>query len=299
MSVIILDHASLDDKHQAPVRNFSYNFWENRVYALLGTADSGLESLYDLLSGRKAPDSGHVWLDGYPLSNPKAESRVCYLAPDSAFLPFQPVYSILKAMEKKYPKWDRALSGAFVDHFHLPLNDAYGTLSARDRSLLLAGVALASCANVTLVNASLASVDPKDRHDFFSMLYEHHERYPRCFIISTTFIDDLSDIVDQVLMLYKGRLMEVFTPEEIENGFTYLSGKPEVLKGLVQNMRMISYEERHGVLSVCVPVRLNKDEIRKFQKYLIKMSTVPIEKVFIYLSALRERKDAAEFMHDD
>ena len=83
----------------------------------------------------------------------------------------------------------------------------------------------------------------------------------------------------------------MFTRDEIKNNFRYLTGKTEVLKSLLSGIKVIGVEERAGTLTVCIRKKLNKDEIRKFQKYLIQISEVPIQKIFIYLINLRGIKE--------
>ena len=95
---------------------------------------------------------------------------------------------------------------------------------------------------------------------------------------------------DKILFLQKGKLIEVFTRDEIKNNFRYLTGKSEVLKSLLSGIKVVGVEERGGTLTVCIRKKLNKDEVRKFQKYLIKISEVPIQKIFIYLINIREKK---------
>ena len=76
----------------------------------------------------------------------------------------------------------------------------------------------------------------------------------------------------------------------MKENFTYLSGKSEVLRSLISGIKVIGVEERGNTLYVCIHQKLTKDDIRKYKKYLIKMSEVPIQKVFVHLINLREKK---------
>lgn len=291
MSVILLDHVSYSADDNT-VRNFSFNFYKPSIYAMLGASTSGIKALYGLLSGQLDPQEGHVWLDGEELKQTNFSYKICYISEDTIFSNSQNILDIFSQMAKRYLKWDNALAMHICEMFNINIHTSFGHLSTRDKSLLYSGIALASNANITLFNLAFNEVDPKDRYDFFNLLYTQHEYYPRIFILTSPYIDDVADILDEILMIHNGKLLEIFTPEAIANNFTYLSGKSEVLKGLISDIKVISYEERKGTLTVCLPKRLTKDEIRKYQKYMIKMSQVPIEKVFIYLIALRSKKDA-------
>jgi len=193
-------------------------------------------------------------------------------------------------MGSYYPKWDNGYAYELLEHFNLKPKTLYFNLKQHEKELVHGIISLASRANITIFYNPLINVDVKDRYDFFNFMYSHHLRYPRTIIISTDYIDELESIVGKVLILDKGKLIEDLTIEEIKDNFRYLSGKTEVLKSLIAGVKIIGYEERNNYLTVCVGKKLTKDETRKYQKYLIKISEVPIQKVFIYLINLREKK---------
>jgi ABC-2 type transport system ATP-binding protein len=200
------------------------------------------------------------------------------------------VVEICRLMASFYPKWDNGYAFELMDFFQIKPNALYYTLQANKKELLLGILGLASRANITVFENPLDDVDAKDRYDFFNFVYTHHTRYPRTLILSTDYIDEIESIVHKVLFLDKGRLFENFTTDEIKNSFKYLSGKTEVLKSLITGIKVIGVEERDNNLTVCIRKKLSKDEVRKYQKYLVKISEVPIQKVFIYLINLREMK---------
>ena len=291
MSVLVCEKITKIRKKQPSIRNFSYNFLDNQIYAVVGKSDSGKELLLEILSARTKADSGNIYLDGEPFpNNRKMSGRLCYLANDSEFPGHLRVKTICRIMESFYPKWDNGYAYELLDFFKFDPGKMFKNLEKNQKQLLIGILGLASRANVTVLNNPLDSVDIKDRFEYFNFLYDHHLRYPRTVIISTNHIDELESIAGRILFLDKGILFEDCTGEEIRDTFRYLSGKSEVLRSLVSNIKIIGYEERDNYLTVCVPRRLSKDETRKFQRYLINISEVPAHKVFIYLVNLRELK---------
>ena len=61
---------------------------------------------------------------------------------------------------------------------------------------------------------------------------------------------------------------------------------------LINDIKIIGKEERNGTLSVCVYKNLSKDDRRKFQKYLVEITDVSIEKLFVFLTNLKDHRDA-------
>src|SRR5690554_875629 len=291
MSVLVAENLNLTNKNKPSITNFSYNFLDNKIYAILGKSDSGKDVLLDLLSARTKPDEGNVYLDGeLLLDNPNMSKRLCYISSKTSFPGHMSVRSICRLMSSYYPKWDNGYAYELLEYFKIKPKTLYFKLEPNEKELVHGIIALACRANITIFLNPLDDVDVKDRYDFYNFMYEHHIRYPRTIIISTDYIDELESIVGKILMLDKGRLIEDFTISEIKDNFRYLSGKTEALKSLIAGVKIIGYEERNNYLTVCVGKKLTKDETRKYQKYLIKISEVPIQKIFIYLINLREKK---------
>ena len=217
--------------------------------------------------------------------------RLCYIANDTTFPGFIKVKDIIDMMANVFPKWDNAFAYEILTHFEIDIKTSYGKLSNNKRSLFNAIIGLSSRANITIFNHPIETVGAKDRYDFFNFLYKNHSRYPRTYIISTSYIDEIDYLIDKVLFLDKSRLFAQFTVEDIKENFRYLSGKSEVLKSLIKGIRPIGVEERENTLTICIRQKLSKDDIRKYQKYLIKISEVPISSVYVYLINLRRIKE--------
>ena len=292
MSVLICENLRKNGKSEIIIKDFSYNFLENQIYALVEKNEYYQHELLNLICGKNKPDEGSVWIDGETLyNNSEMSERICYISKDTTFPITLKIIQIFKIMQDFYPKWDTAYAYELLKHFNINLKSNFGSLTKSKKSIFIGILGLASRANVTIFENPLADADIKDRYDYFNFLYKHHEVYPRTFIISTTFVDEISYLIDKVLFFDKGSLFAHFTLDEIKNNFRYLTGKTEVLKSLLSGVKMLGVEERGKMLTVCVRQHLSKDEIRKYQKYLIKISEVPIHNIFIYLINLREIKE--------
>lgn len=271
------------------INNFNYNFLDKKIYGILGKTNSGIDTLLNLLSGKTSPSKGTIWIDGEKLDS-KMQDRICYINKKSRFSDLTTVNSLFKSMLMKYPKWDNFFAYTLIKHFNIELNNLVNGLTLSKRELLLGICSMASRANIVIYDDPVSNADIKDRDDFYKFLYDHHSRYPNTVIISTNFIDEFSYIFDKVLFLDDGRLFRFYTVQELKENFRYLSGKTEVLNSLIKGVKIIGAEEKNGILTVCITKNLNKDETRKFQKYMINISEVPIQKIFVYLINLRQMK---------
>ncbi len=292
MSVLLCENITKIYPNNTSIKNFNFNFLDKKIYGILGRSDSGKDILLDLITTNTKPDEGTIWVDGENLyNNKKMASRVCYISKRTTFSDSYTIEMICNSMNKKYPKWDNYYAYTLLRHFQIKMSDLYSNLSRGKQMMVLGICTLSSRANITLYDDPVSEADIKDRYDFYKFLYEHYTRYPRTIIISTDFIDEISYLFNKVLFLDKGKLIDYFTKTELSNNFRYLSGKTEVLKSLINGVKVIGVEEREGILTVCIRKKLTKDEKRKFQKYLIEISEVPIQKIFIYLINLRELRN--------
>lgn len=292
MSVLVCENISKSKFNKEIIHNFSYNFLDNQIYAIIGNDSKKQNELLNLLCGKDKPTLGKVYLDGELLYNNNIMSeRLCYISSETTFPSFLKVSEIFTMMAEIFPKWDNSFAYEMTSHFDIALNSKYDKLNNNKKSLLNAILGLASLANITIFEHPIDSVDTKDRYDFFNFLYKNHVRYPRTYIISTSYIDEIDYLVNKVLFLDRGRLFAQFSIDEIKDNFRYLSGKTEVLKSLISGVKIVGVEERGKTLTVCIRQKLSKDDIRKYQKYLIKISEVPISSIFIYLINLRLIKE--------
>lgn len=289
MSVLLCDNITKIYPNNNSIQNFSFNFLDRKIYGILGRSDSGRDILLDLISSRTNTTNGNVWVDGENLwNNSKMLKRVCYIKKNTHYSDLLTVIGLFKNMNSTYPKWDNYYAFVLCKHFNIKPNSLINILPKNKKYILTGICAIASRANITIFDDLLSYADAKDRYDFYNFLYEHFQRYPRTIIIATDYVDEISYMFNKLLFLDKGKLIDFFTNDELKNNFRYLTGKTEVLKSLISGIKIIGAEERAGMLTVCIRKKLTKDENRKFQKYLIKISEVPIEKIFVYLLNLRE-----------
>lgn len=292
MSVLLCNNITKKKKKNNQINGFSFNFLDKKIYGIVGKSNSGKDLLLDLLSDKAKPTTGDIWVDGEKLTTfSKMKHRVCYIKKNTFFFPLATINTILKSMNLRFPKWDSYYAYTLCKYFNIKVNSIYAFLPTNKKKIFHSICSLASLANVTIFDDALYEVDVKDRNDFFNFLYEHHQRYPRTIIISTDHIDEISYLFDKVLFLDKGKLFKYFTINELTSNFRYLTGKSEVLRSLISGVKIIGAEERDGVLTVCIRKKLTKDDRRKYQKYLIDISEVPIQKIFIYLINLRENRN--------
>lgn len=287
MATVVLDNIVYKKKEKQIVDSFSYNFLANKIYALVGKDNSGIDYLFDIIASNTLPTSGNVYFEG-KTNSLKDSPRICYIKTFPALLS---INGIFEKMKEKYPHWDNFFAYSILQNVGIKMESKYGNLSERNKDIVKAAVTIASNADVKLLFNPVEKADLKVRADIYKLIYKHHENNPSTYIISTNIIDELSYTIDQILLVNDGKLIEHISIEQAKRSFFEISGKAEVVKSLITGMRIIGYEERGQELTVCTNQKLTKDLTRKFQKYMVHVSEVNIQKLLIYLLLVKEKKD--------
>jgi ABC-2 type transport system ATP-binding protein len=112
-------------------------------------------------------------------------------------------YRVLDVLEQAaffFPQWDQEYTFALVEAFRLPLSR--GMLSA-------AGVivGLASRAPLTIFDEPYLGLDAVARSIFYDRLLEDYAEHPRTVILSTHLIDEISRLLEHILVIDQGRMV--------------------------------------------------------------------------------------------
>lgn len=287
MSTIVVEGLTLKRKKKILIKDFSYNFLANKIYAIVGKSDSGIDYLSDCLTSIIKPTSGNIYFDGINKSF-KTSKKICFL---KGFKMGYSVDKIMKAMKAKYPNWDNYFCFELLNKCNINFKQTYENLSIRDKQIVCTVCTIASNADVKVLAYPVEGTDLKVRNDIYQALYKHHRSNPSTYIITTNNIDEIENFTDELLLFDKGLLIESMSMDKAKRSFFELTGKKDVLKSLISGMKIIGYEETDHELTVCLSQKLTKDLVRKFQKYQIKINDVNIQKLLVYLLIVREKKE--------
>lgn len=203
---------------------------ENEIFALIGDNGAGKSTLMNVLSGAHRPTSGRVYYDGEPVTfdNPS----------DAREIGIETVYQDLALMNDldvatnifmgsfptkgvgplKFIDWDET-----YDRASDIVNDGLGRdlalekevqfFSGGERQLIAIARALAFDPEVIILDepTSALSVDATDLvHDTLRRLREEGHT----IVIVSHSIEDVLDLADRIGILFRGKLVEVTTPQE-------------------------------------------------------------------------------------
>ncbi|GIJ25619.1 ABC transporter ATP-binding protein [Micromonospora qiuiae] len=210
MSPVVVTVADLTKRYGdvTALDGVSFSLGENRIYGLLGRNGAGKTTLMQILTAQQFATSGEVAVFGqHPYENESVLSRISFIKESQTYPSNLRVHHVLRAASLVHPRWNEELAQQLVDDFRLPPRRNVRKLSRGMLSALGIIVGLASRAPLTFFDEPYLGLDAVARQIFYDRLLADFTEHPRTIVLSTHLIDEVSDLIEHVLLIDKGRLL--------------------------------------------------------------------------------------------
>jgi len=205
------------------------------ITGLIGRNGAGKTTLARLIAAWQPLQSGSIHLDGHPVwESQDRTSRVCLMKDTGGFLEDQPVRKSLRVHRAARPHWDHDYAMRLLDLFEVPTKKSPEKLSTGKRSALRAAVALATRAEVTILDEVYLGMDAVTRRMFYDELMADYIARPRTVILSSHLLDEVEDLMEEVVVLDRGRVMAAGDTDEVRQQYSSGSSLASLTDVLVQ-----------------------------------------------------------------
>ena len=207
-----------------------------KIYGLIGRNGAGKTTLLSLMSNQNPITEGTAVIDGQRIwENPKALSRLCFsrelnLSAESALSAYT-LKAYLRAAETYLPHWDKEMAARLLELFGLEKKKKLGKLSKGMLSMVTILVAMASKAEFTFLDEPVAGLDVVAREQFYQLLLEEYTETGRTFVLSTHIIEEAADVMEEVIILDKGKILMKENTQELVDRARYVTGLAEQVDG--------------------------------------------------------------------
>ncbi len=190
------------------VNGVNFAIEAGKIYGLLGRNGAGKTSIMQIITAQLFATSGEVLVYGEaPYENCRVLSRICFAKDTQKYPNRYRVIDVLNQAAWFYSNWDREYAVALARDFQLPLNRRMKALSRGMLSAASVIVGLASRAPLTLFDEPYLGMDAVARGIFYDRLLQDYAEHPRTVILSTHLIEEVSRLLEHVLVIDQGRLL--------------------------------------------------------------------------------------------
>ena len=223
MSVLKCENLSKSYGQKVVLNELNLELESGKIYGLIGRNGAGKTTMLSIMSNQNPATSGMVTLDGENIwENRKALDRICFsrelnVTAESGLAAYT-VKRYLDAAALFLPHWDKEMAAQLVQAFELDMKAKLGKLSKGMLSMVTIVVAMASKAEFTFLDEPVAGLDVVAREQFYKLLLDEYTETGRTFVISTHIIEEAADVMEEVIILDKGKVIRhCNTQDLIEN----------------------------------------------------------------------------------
>ena len=256
-----------------------------KIYGLIGRNGAGKTTLLSLMSNQNPITEGTAVIDGQRIwENPKALSRLCFsrelnLSAESALSAYT-LKAYLRAAETYLPHWDKEMAQKLLDLFGLDKKKKLGKLSKGMLSMVTILVAMASKAEFTFLDEPVAGLDVVAREQFYQLLLEEYTETGRTFVLSTHIIEEAADVMEEVIILDKGKILMKENTQELVDRARYVTGLADQVDGATAGLPCHHIEKIGRIKTVTVLLPEGED---LNPGYDVTVQPVNLQKLFVAL----------------
>jgi len=256
-----------------------------KIYGLIGRNGAGKTTLLSLMSNQNPITEGTAVIDGQRIwENPKALSRLCFsrelnLSAESALSAYT-LKAYLRAAETYLPHWDKEMAQKLLDLFGLDKKKKLGKLSKGMLSMVTILVAMASKAEFTFLDEPVAGLDVVAREQFYQLLLEEYTETGRTFVLSTHIIEEAADVMEEVIILDRGKILLKENTQELVDRARYVTGLADQVDGATAGLPCHHVENigRSKAVTVLLPAGEDLNP-----GYDVTVQPVNLQKLFVAL----------------
>ena len=131
---------------------------------------------------------------------------------------------ILVAASHFYTNWDSELAHRLCDYFALQLNQYHNNLSKGMKSAFNMIMGLSSRCALTLFDEPTTGMDAAVRKDFYRAMLKDYIAYPRTIILSSHHLDEIEHLLENILLINKGKVLAHIAVSDFKNCAIGLTG---------------------------------------------------------------------------
>ncbi|MFD1953993.1 ABC transporter ATP-binding protein [Paenibacillus thailandensis] len=268
---------------------------EGKIYGLLGRNGAGKTTIMHMLAAQLFPTKGTVKVFGEnPYENKRVLDRICFIKESQRYPETFKVSDVLGVAETLFPNWDRRYAENLLEQFDLPRNRPVKKLSRGMTSSVGIIVGLASRAPLTIFDEPYLGLDAVARSMFYELLLEDYANHPRTVILSTHLIDEVSQLLEHVIVIDKG---EILFDEEADTlrdkGYT-VAGPAGKVNSFVGDKEVVSSSALGG-FSTATVIGVSAGEKEEAEKLGLDIVPVSLQELIVHLTGKRKRQTEGGF----
>lgn len=278
MNAIKVSNLTMKFKDTVALNRVNVSFEQNKIYGLLGRNGAGKSTLLNAITNKIFPTEGEIYIDDMPAcENDKALSRLYCMSEKTLYSETSKIKNLFKETKIFYPDFDIEYATRLAEKFELNINKRVKELSTGYSSIFKLIIALSVNIPYVLLDEPILGLDANHRDLFYKVLLENYSKNPKTIIISTHLIEEVSDLIEQVVIVKKGEIILDKSADEVLQMAYCVSGNADEVDLFVKGKNVLDTETFGGTKTAYI---MGKRE----QSTSLQVTGVDLQKLFILLT---------------
>lgn len=242
--------------------NVSINIEPQKIYGLLGNNGAGKSTLLNIINNRIFSTTGKVELSGESIfDNEKSLNKIYLMSEDDLYPSKLKINSLFKLTEKFYGEFDWDLAHQMLEEFELNPSKHLNKLSTGYRSITKLIVALCVPCDYIFLDEPVLGLDANHREMFYNFLLDTYQERLRTFVISTHLIEEIFNLLERVIILDKGKIIDDNELEQLLYEAYVLSGPANEIEDLLKDVQVLDKEVLGGATTVYIKGHITRKSL--------------------------------------
>ena len=204
------------------VDNINFEIKEGEIVGLLGQNGAGKSTTMNMITGYIEPTEGNIYIDGNDISKrPKKAKKCIGYMPEGVplysdltikeFIAYMAELKLVKRKDKK-EEVERVINETGLNEIK---NKLIKNLSRGQKQRVSLAGALVGNPKILILDEPTVGLDPKQVIDIRNLIKKLGKNHT--VILSSHILSEVSQICDKVIIINKGKLVAIDTPQNLEN----------------------------------------------------------------------------------
>ena len=281
MSTIQVNNITMQFKEVTALNDVTITFDENKIYGLLGRNGAGKSTLLNLMTNKIFPTSGEILVDGENvIENDNALGKIFCMCDKDLFPKEFTVKRAIKWSKEFYSDFDTEYAYKLCEKFNLAPNKRLKGLSTGYNSIFKIILALAANTPIVLFDEPVLGLDANHRDMFYKELIANYSDNPRTIIVSTHLIEEVSDVIEDVVIIKDGmKIMQDSVENIISQGYS-VSGSAKNIDEFIKGKEVIGIDTLGAFKTAHIMGTIDKSQIPSE----LEVTKLDLQKLFIQLT---------------
>lgn len=258
---------------------------QNKIIGLLGRNGAGKTTLLNIIANKLFATSGDALVFGEPAGeNERAQSRLFYMTEINLYPAGMRVRDAMRWTKAFYPDFDTDYAAGLYAKFALDMKKKVKELSTGYGSIFKAVLALASGADILLFDEPVLGLDAGHRELFYRELLARYGARPCTAVISTHLIDEVADVLEEAVIIKRGRVMLHQSVDDLLATACSVSGEAMAVDEFTQGRPIIAAEALGRFKSVTLREALPEGDAARARVLGLEVTKPSLQQLFIDLT---------------